>query len=741
MSGCIKPACLAALLLFISLIFQGCSSDGSGSGSMDSFRQVEKQFTHPSRNFGPWIKWVLKPSAVQEEIDFQINEFAEKGAGGLMVVPFEPLSGAASDSVWDRITSRIRMRADSMGMRSLFLKDRAFTSWETEQSEPRVWKVGMRRAAGDANRQELFPVSGDMNAVPGMAWTFAGFKAAADRLFCLGANSLSLPWSFYSAGTSQASDCRSFSYHESWWDLCRPLIDAFSRTCMALSAGTSVSHFLVIEPQPDSSASRSQLRFGAFLDSLDRMHAEYDLIGETALEKTARIWHGKLTAGACAYSALILPPDMPRLRPAVNRLIETFIRDGGTVLSFRGRPEESVAETENSRGEKTDFAHPEQVAFSDSGIARKLASPDFSISVSDSCRGRLMHCRRQLTDGQLLFLSNMSGHEVRGTVRVPGQAAYVLKPWDGSVKQYPFRISGDLMSLKIQLPPGNSLLVFCAAVDTFGIHTADPEYTDGRILKPDDRLSILPVYYNAWKIPGSRSRSAPEPFTHTDFVFTCHPQVDRSSLMAVLTCSDPCSVSVNGSHAAPMPDAWLMDRDYSVYDIGALTRAGENSLSAWTSQKDPDSYALILYGDFMLIRSGETWRMGPPRALKPGPWADQGMPFYTDAVSYMHVFTIQEGSGNVRIRLGPWRGAVAEILVNDLQAGIVGWPPCTLDLTGRFREGANYIEVRIYGSAAGPCGPPDDAPLSGEDPDFNPGASGLYRDFTLIERHAADAVR
>ena len=50
------------------------------------------------------------------------------------------------------------------------------------------------------------------------------------------------------------------------------------------------------------------------------------------------------------------------------------------------------------------------------------------------------------------------------------------------------------------------------------------------------------------------------------------------------------------------------------------------------------------------------------------------------------------------MKLTGWNGTIAEVQVNDQEAGIIAWPPEELDLTQMLRKGENEISVRIVGS-------------------------------------------
>ncbi len=57
------------------------------------------------------------------------------------------------------------------------------------------------------------------------------------------------------------------------------------------------------------------------------------------------------------------------------------------------------------------------------------------------------------------------------------------------------------------------------------------------------------------------------------------------------------------------------------------------------------------------------------------------------------------------MRLGRWRGTVAEVRVNDVSAGLIGWQPYEVEITRAVKKGDNRIEVVVYGSLKNLLGP------------------------------------
>jgi hypothetical protein len=91
--------------------------------------------------------------------------------------------------------------------------------------------------------------------------------------------------------------------------------------------------------------------------------------------------------------------------------------------------------------------------------------------------------------------------------------------------------------------------------------------------------------------------------------------------------------------------------------------------------------------------------------LELGSWKDQGLPFYSWEVGYKKIFQINDKSKSYKISIPNWLGTVSEVWVNNKMAGIVGFEPYELDISGFIKSGENDIELRITGSLKNLLGP------------------------------------
>jgi hypothetical protein len=82
-----------------------------------------------------------------------------------------------------------------------------------------------------------------------------------------------------------------------------------------------------------------------------------------------------------------------------------------------------------------------------------------------------------------------------------------------------------------------------------------------------------------------------------------------------------------------------------------------------------------------------------------GPWATQGLEFYSGCVAYRQVVDVDDPARWRAIDLGHVRGT-AELEVNGVAIGARVWSPYRFDVSGKLKTGANVIVVRVFNTLA-----------------------------------------
>jgi len=594
---------------------------------------------------------------------------------------------------------------------------------------------------------------------------FEDMKRIGDWEYALGVNLMNQHLSFETIVGERKHDYpQSFSYHEPWWEQYGALANYFARLSLALSSGEQINRVLVIEPTTSAwmyaspgQANPRMMEIGrAFQDLLNRLEAlqvEYDIGSENIMRDHGKAGGRKLTVGRRSYDVVVLPPGTENLETATAGLLDEFLSGGGAVLAF-GDPPPFVHGALSDR--LASLARRQAARWipvqspADAAFLERVSASDFRISWDPQSGGKLLHHRRQLRDGQLIFLVNTSlEQKAAGTLRVNARSVRRLDPLTGVALLEPVRMDGAAVEVAFDLPPAGSLLLLAgnegqparapggapelrvvAPVQPLAVKRMAPnalplEYCDlmlGGAVQKDQY--VVTAQTNVFKFFGfaddpwaaavqyktailDRNKFSPDSGFEATFYFELGGKVDASTLRAVVERPELWQVSVNGKVVKNRPNEWWLDRAFGVYDIGTHVDVGRNAVTLKASPMSVhhELQPIYIIGEFDLETAATGWKLAPPSTLKTGPWKDQALPFYSYAVSYAASYRLERGKGPVKVRLGKWGGSVAEVKVNGKSAGIIGWQPYEADISGLVRPGDNRIEVVVRGTLRNLLGP------------------------------------
>ena len=145
---------------------------------------------------------------------------------------------------------------------------------------------------------------------------------------------------------------------------------------------------------------------------------------------------------------------------------------------------------------------------------------------------------------------------------------------------------------------------------------------------------------------------------------------------------------------------------------------GENRLTveALPFTIESELEPVYLRGVFRAAAGPGGFRVEAARPLALGAWSEQGWPFYADRVAYTKAFRLPGGAPSGRgfvLRLGRWRGALAEVFVDGRPAGTIAFPPYELDLGRSLSPGRHRVSVVVYGTLKNLLGPHHNDPPVG----------------------------
>ncbi len=652
----------------------------------------------------------------------------------------------------------------------------------------------VREMSSVANQLGLKRTLCEIYGAGGWDLRFEDMKRIGDWLQVLGVNTLNEHLSYVTLrGARKRDHPQSFSYHTPWWDGYHQMARYFTRLSAALSQGEQVNRIAVLEPTTTVwmyQGHGKRLKevgdaFYALLDKLEAAQIEYDILSEDVLAnygkpgaEKIRMSDGKersrtIVVGKREYGVIIIPPGTENLNCTTFALLGKTLGhrfygampprvDGKEIGSEGGKFEKIWAERKDAM-DKIMASH-----ITDLRCGQK--SEGFVIDRSASDKGKLFHMRRQLKDGELLFLVNSSIENPSGGVILSRRKG--AQQWDmstGGTRPFPCVSHAGGISISFELPPSGSLLLrlgdepseaeFPAEIPAVIVPSGaiETERVEPNVLTLDfvdvtaggeSRTNVY--YYDAgqfvWKKNGlernpwdsavqfkdgliSKKFPAGSGFEAT-YQFYIKDKAP-ANLQIVIERPDLYQITCNGRPVKARRGEWWLDKAFGRIDLSSAVLSGVNQVTIKASpftmfhELEP----AYLLGDFSLEPLDKGFAVAPTRPIEIGEkgWDAQGCAFYSAGVAYRQKFDVGEIKGRHVVALGKWRGSVARVRVNGKEAGWIGAPPFECDVTSAMKRGVNEVEVTVIGTLKNTLGPHHGNPgLGAAWPSaFHKGAPGL----------------
>ncbi|MBM3852911.1 MAG: hypothetical protein FJ399_07110 [Verrucomicrobia bacterium] len=138
------------------------------------------------------------------------------------------------------------------------------------------------------------------------------------------------------------------SHQNTWWKHYRGLADYQARAAYLNRQGRAAAQVLVYSPMPTLWSERAEypckhvrdLPFGKLPKILVANGYDFDCVNDDLLLRHAQIGDGKITINGHTYSVLLLPRVLT-LSPDTLRVVERFVRGGGTAFALSTLPDRS----------------------------------------------------------------------------------------------------------------------------------------------------------------------------------------------------------------------------------------------------------------------------------------------------------------------------------------------------------------------------------------------------------------
>ncbi|MHC4433259.1 MAG: glycosyl hydrolase [Planctomycetota bacterium] len=591
---------------------------------------------------------------------------------------------------------------------------------------------------------------------------FEDMKRIGDWLYVLGVNTLNEHLSYITIrGARKRDHPQSFSYHTPWWKAYHVMADYFTRLSAILSQGEQVNRILVIEPTTTAwmyqgdSKQRAKLdeigtEFQKLVLSLERAQVEYDIGCEDIIARHGSVDGRSLVIGQRTYETVVLSPLTENLNFATADLLERYLKSGGTIICC-GRPPSRIDGKSSGKGQEV-AALSGWKRSDPASLVRSLTDRSrdgFAIRRDEDDKGILFHHRREIEDGQFLFLVNTSIEaSSSGAVETSMRGVEQWHLDTGQVSEYPSTKAAAGIKTRFELPPCGSLLLFLTQEAR---KAARPKSKNTVTIRPqgefdvrrgqDNVLTLDYVdttaggqtkkdiyFYRASQFAFAQNGMERNPWdsavqfrdelittkfpAQSGFEAAYHFTIDGdapSSLYVVIERPDLYSISCNGKAVVPVKDQWWLDKAFGKIDITNAARAGENTVTLKASPMTiyHELEPAYLLGDFTLKATdrGFAVESGNDSPLGLGEWNKQGHPFYAADVVYSQNFVVSAPAGRYVVQLPDWYGSVAEVLINGRSAGFIAYQPWEVDVTDVIVPGLNRISVVVTGTLKNMLGP------------------------------------
>ena len=287
---------------------------------------------------------------------------------------------------------------------------------------------------------------------------FTDLKRLGDWSYALGVNTMDEHLSYISIrGARKHDHPQTFSYHSSWFEQYSKLEDYWTRLSYLLSRGQLTSErFLLIEPtttewlyQANNNGDSSRkdqiaVKFTDLLNKLEEEQVDYDLGSEDVISRVGTVKRDVFCVGAASYTTVVLPPDLENLDKTTVRLLETFVKNGGTLVSLNaqfslvsGQTIDNLDDSENGLKNACKLIQNAVVCSFDELVDNSRKAQPISVLPSSNAEN-VFHLARETKDAIILFICNIDMEE-NATGRVVLSSAWQnsnIETFDPAVGAY-----------------------------------------------------------------------------------------------------------------------------------------------------------------------------------------------------------------------------------------------------------------------------------------------------------------
>ncbi|MCY3024508.1 MAG: glycosyl hydrolase [Planctomycetota bacterium] len=494
-----------------------------------------------------------------------------------------------------------------------------------------------------------------------------------------------------------------------------------------------------------------------FLALADRQ-LDFDLGDETILEELGKARAGKLAVGHRAYDVVAMPHVMENLTAATLRLLRQYLTNGGRIVQVGnaapthvdGRPNAQPAQLKAQYVGQWESV-PTARALADR--VAMLVPPRLTTSEAGPLPQGLIWRRAELPGGDAVwFFCNPWNKPLTMAVRIAGRQLVDLDTATGAMRALPAeRLNGELVMPLTLHPRGHALWLsrakasadvppVAAPWEGQAVKLGEPEVTalshnqllldycdldsgDAHLagtttIRADDanwRVQGFPG--SPWRLGISQFNRnfidhevAPDSAFRVAYRFdvdAAYPSARRAALSLAVERPWLYTIKINGRAVSFAKARRWFDEHMRELPVGRRLRAGENTVELCAPRFHMlcEIKPVYILGDFALQPAAKGFRIVAPRPLSLGDWTVQGLPFYPHGVRYTWRIALPRSVGKLRLELGSWAGAAANVLLDGRSVGAILHPPYAVEISGPIRKGRHELAVEVIGNMRNMLGP------------------------------------
>ena len=604
----------------------------------------------------------------------------------------------------------------------------------------------VKQAASVAHQMGREGVASELYGVTEWNCTFKTFKLQGDWQAALGVTARvpHLAW-MSMEGEAKRDWPGSIFFQSPCWTEYSSIEDYFARLNTVLTRGYPMIDVAVLHPVESMwlhlgtveknlrACQELDDRFKILIQSLLLNLIDFDLLSESLLPSLKPFCDEEgLHIGAMNYRTIVIP-DLDTIRSSTLNLLEAFHRQGGLVICA-GKPPALVDALPSDRA-KNLFADCPRVDHP-ADLAQRL---DVDISILDSeglKSNRLLAQRRKDNHAEWLFLCHaFPCHEVPEkpeiyTLRIRGHySVRLFDPMNGQISPMPAQHSGIYTMIRWEAWPEDSLLLQL----TEGISSVSPpesvEYHPFmKLTNPDSMIlsdpNVLLLDYARARVDGGpvsekteilkldnslrqqlgfcpRYGGMAQPYaiaekeTHAlSLYYEIISEIDFPCCLA-LEHPERCRIRWNGQNVRLQDTGYYVDKSIRTISMPSLKK-GMNSLELHLPYHQKTNLENIyLLGNFdVQLRPAGSSLITPASSKEIGDLTRQGLPFWSGAITYSFVFSIEE-AGKYSLRIPLFAAQLLTVRADGHPAGQMAFAPHRLSLDF-LSTGKHRIDIIAY---------------------------------------------